>query len=84
MQRRSRRILIAVLAALLVLGGGGIVAVATYGGSLNGNLSRTDAFSGLAESSRPTQAVTGAMNVLLLGSDSRDPDKTADSRTDTI
>ncbi|WP_328414445.1 LCP family protein [Micromonospora sp. NBC_00389] len=84
MQRRSRRILIGVLAALLVLGGGGIIAVATYGRSLNGNLSRTDAFAGLPEESRPTRAVTGAMNVLLLGSDSRDPDRTADSRTDTI
>jgi LCP family protein required for cell wall assembly len=73
-----------VLAALLVLGGGGIVALADYGRSLNGNLARTDAFAGLPDSSRPTQAVTGAMNVLLLGSDSRDPDKTADSRTDTI
>ncbi|MEV4656520.1 LCP family protein [Micromonospora sp. NPDC049301] len=84
MQRRSRRILIGVLAALLVLGGGGIIAVASYGRSLNGNLSRTDAFVGLPEESRPTRAVAGAMNVLLLGSDSRDPDKTADSRTDTI
>ena len=72
------------LAALLVLGGGGVIAVEAYGRSLNGNLGRTDAFAGLADSSRPTQAVTGAMNVLLLGSDSRDPDKTADSRTDTI
>jgi hypothetical protein len=70
-----------VLAALLVLSGGGMIAVWAYGRSLNDNLARTDAFAGLAESARPTQAVTGAMNVLLLGSDSRDPDKTADSRT---
>ncbi|MCO1593686.1 hypothetical protein M8C17_00705 [Micromonospora sp. RHAY321] len=66
MQGRSRQILIGVPAALLVLGGGGI-AVAAYGRSLNGNLSRTDAFAGLPEESRPTQALTGAMNVLLLG-----------------
>ncbi|WP_406081439.1 LCP family protein [Micromonospora sp. NBC_00858] len=83
-QRRSRRILIGVLAALLTLGGGGGVAVGVYGRSLDGNLARTDAFAGLPQESRPTRAVTGAMNVLLLGSDSRDPDKTADSRTDAI
>ncbi|SCL20860.1 transcriptional attenuator, LytR family [Micromonospora rhizosphaerae] len=71
------------LATLLVLGGG-IVAIGAYGRSLNDNLARTDAFAGLPESARPTQAVTGAMNVLLLGSDSRDPDTTANSRTDTI
>jgi LCP family protein required for cell wall assembly len=82
-QRRSRRILIGVLAALLVLGGG-LVAIGAYGRSLNDNLARTDAFAGLPESARPTQAITGAMNVLLLGSDSRDPDKTTNSRTDTI
>ena len=72
------------LAALLVLGAGGGVAAWAYARSLNGHLSRTDAFSGVPENTRPTPAVQGAMNVLLLGSDSRDPDKTADSRTDTI
>ncbi|MGK5740327.1 LCP family protein [Micromonospora sp. URMC 103] len=84
MRRRHRRILIGVLAVLLVLAGAGMIAVTTYGRSLNGNLARTDAFAGLPESARPTPRVTGAMNVLLLGSDSRDPDRTADSRTDTI
>lgn len=72
------------LAVLVVLGGGGMIAIEAYGRSLNDNLARTDAFAGVPESARPTQAVTGAMNVLLLGSDSRDPDTTANSRTDTI
>ena len=61
-----------------------MIALEAYGRSLNDNLARTDAFAGVPESSRPTQAVTGAMNVLLLGSDSRDPATTANSRTDTI
>jgi LCP family protein required for cell wall assembly len=83
-QRRFRRILIGVLAGVLVLGGGGTIAFEVYTRSLNGNLARTDAFAGLPENGRPSEAVTGAMNVLLLGSDSRDPDTTANSRTDTI
>jgi LCP family protein required for cell wall assembly len=33
---------------------------------------------------RPAQTVTGAMNVLLLGSDSRDPNSTAGTRSDTM
>lgn len=74
----------AVLAALLVLGGGTAFAIGAYGRSLNDNLARADAFAGLPADARPTQPVTGAMNVLLLGSDSRDPDTTSNSRTDTI
>ena len=81
--RRRKRLLIGAMVVLLVLGGG-IAAVWAYGRNLNGNLARTDAFAGVSASTRPTEAVTGAMNVLLLGSDSRDPSSTADSRTDTI
>jgi LCP family protein required for cell wall assembly len=77
-------VLIAVLAVLALLVGGGVTAVWAYGRTLNGNVKRTDVFSKIPSSSRPTQAVTGAMNVLLLGSDSRDPASTADSRSDTI
>lgn len=69
---------------LLVLTGAGIAGAWAYGRRLNSNLTRTDAFAGLAPSARPTQAVTGAMNILLLGSDSRDPSNTTNSRTDTI
>jgi LCP family protein required for cell wall assembly len=82
--RRRKRLLIVALAVLLVLSGGGLTAAWAYGRSLNGNLARTDAFAGLSATARPTQAVTGAMNILLLGSDSRNPDNTTDSRTDTI
>jgi LCP family protein required for cell wall assembly len=72
------------LAGLLVLAGAGITGAWAYERRLAGNLTRTDAFAGLPDSSRPVQAVTGAMNVLLLGSDSRDPSRTTNSRTDTI
>jgi LCP family protein required for cell wall assembly len=53
---------------------------------LNSKLSRVDAFSGLT-GGRPPVFVKGAQNILLLGSDSRDPSKAADLggwRTDTI
>ena len=82
--RRGRRPLIVALAVLLVLAGAGITAAWAYERSLNSNLARTDAFAGLSASTRPTQTVTGAMNILLLGSDSRDPSSTTNSRTDTI
>jgi anionic cell wall polymer biosynthesis LytR-Cps2A-Psr (LCP) family protein len=78
-----RRIVIIVVATLAVLTAGGVSAIWAYGRSLDHNLKRTDAFAGLP-SDRPTETVSGAMNVLVLGSDSRDPDSTADSRTDTI
>jgi LCP family protein required for cell wall assembly len=76
--------LISVLAAVLVLAGLGITGAWAYGRSLNGNIARTNAFAGLNASARPTQVVTGAMNILMLGSDSRDPSNTTGSRTDTI
>jgi LCP family protein required for cell wall assembly len=84
MTRRWRRIVISAAVALVVLVGGGAIGVWAYGHSLNSNLKRTNAFSGIAPSTRPTEAVTGALNVLMLGSDSRDPASTADSRSDTL
>jgi len=82
--RGGKRIVIVALSVLLVLTGAGITAAWAYERSLNSNLGRTDAFAGLAPSTRPTPTVTGAMNILLLGSDSRDPSSTTNSRTDTI
>jgi LCP family protein required for cell wall assembly len=85
-RRRSRwkRGLAVTAAVAVLLGAGGMVAAWAYGQQLNGNLHRTNAFAGLVPSSRPTEAVTGALNILLLGSDSRNPDTTAASRSDTI
>jgi LCP family protein required for cell wall assembly len=68
--------------ALLVAGGAWI-----YANLLNNGLARTDPFSQLT-GGRPTKAVSGAMTMLLVGSDSRDPDAPVDrpgqARTDTI
>jgi LCP family protein required for cell wall assembly len=84
MARRWRRVLLGVLAGLLVVATGAATGVWAYGRALNSDLKRTDAFNGLSLDGRPPVRVAGAMNVLLLGSDSRNPDNTADSRSDTM
>jgi LCP family protein required for cell wall assembly len=72
-RRRRRAILLGTMAALLVLTVGAFVGVYAYGRSLNAGLKRTDAFAGLSPSSRPAHTVVGALNLLVLGTDSRDP-----------
>jgi LCP family protein required for cell wall assembly len=71
-----------VASALLVTGG-----LALYAKSLNDDLARTDPFSEIT-GGRPVKTVDGSLNLLLLGSDSRDPDKSVGdsgaARTDTI
>jgi LCP family protein required for cell wall assembly len=76
--------LVGVLAGAVLLAGGAATAVWAYSRSLNGNVKRMDVFSKIPGRSRPGAAAPGALNVLLLGSDSRDPGSTADSRSDTI
>ena len=64
--------------------------IATLGGiggwaylkSLSDGLDRLDAFEGLED--RPEKVVDGSLNLLVLGSDSRNPDSTHGSRADTI
>ncbi|WP_229399163.1 LCP family protein [Micromonospora okii] len=69
---------------LALLGGAGAW---FYTRSLNEDLARTDPFSELT-GGRPAKAVDGALNILLVGSDSRDPDAPVDQqsewRADTI
>jgi LCP family protein required for cell wall assembly len=67
---------------VLILGGFGLFGF-FYAHHLDASVARTDPFSGIT-GQRPAHTVDGAMNILILGSDSRNPDSTTDSRTDTI
>ncbi|MFG1868651.1 LCP family protein [Micromonospora arborensis] len=71
---------------LALLGGGGMIAGGLYFRSINSGIERVDAFDGVPEAERPQvgEAGKGAMNIMMLGSDSRDPDNESGSRTDTI
>jgi len=85
-RRRKRRIiLIAVLVPVLLLafGAGGL---ALYLHNVSSSVQRVDAFASVPEASRPQKdaAAGNATNFLLLGSDSRDPENTDGSRSDTI
>ncbi|HEX6075486.1 MAG TPA: LCP family protein [Micromonosporaceae bacterium] len=76
-------VLLGVVVVLALVAGLGAWA---YVSSLNDDMRRTDAFAGL-DGHRAPKAVAGPLNILLLGSDSRDPDAKQDSgkwRTDTI
>lgn len=69
-RRRWGRITLVSIAAILALA---LVAGWLYATKLNGDLKRTDAFAGVG-ANRPAPAANGALNILLVGTDSRDPD----------
>ncbi|TBL30032.1 LytR family transcriptional regulator [Verrucosispora sp. SN26_14.1] len=73
-----------VVLVLALLGG---VGAWFYARSLDNNLARTDPFSEIT-GGRPAKAVDGALNILMVGTDSRDPDAPMDQagewRADTI
>ncbi|MEH1126205.1 LCP family protein [Micromonospora sp. CPCC 206061] len=80
---------IALLAGVIVLvvgllGAGGLWA---YVNGLDDDIARTDPFSEIT-GGRPAKTVDGSLNILMVGSDSRDPDAPVDSgsqwRADTI
>ncbi|MEH0980985.1 LCP family protein [Micromonospora sp. CPCC 205556] len=83
-RRRGRRIALIVLLALALLAGGGVLAGSLYYRSVNSSIDRVDAFTGVPEESRPQVVAKGAMNIMILGSDSRDPGNAGGSRSDTI
>jgi LCP family protein required for cell wall assembly len=74
--------------ALVLVAGGLIVAGFVWLNGVNDHLKRTDSLPAMAGEQRPAAAAHGASNILLLGSDSRDPDQPSQTggnwRTDTI
>ncbi|GAA2679846.1 transcriptional regulator [Actinoplanes palleronii] len=74
--RWGRIALVAGGVALILALVGGIYAV-NYVNGIDNDLKRTDAFSEIT-TDRPAKTVDGAFNILLVGSDSRDPDAKED------
>jgi LCP family protein required for cell wall assembly len=86
--RRRRWLWITLLSivVLVLIAGGGLIGGRLYLSSVEGDVARSDTFAEIAESERPVKPAeaASATNILILGSDSRDPDSTGGSRTDTI
>ncbi|MEU3456660.1 LCP family protein [Micromonospora sp. NPDC006766] len=84
---RWGRIALVAGAAVLVLALLGGAGAWFYARNLNDDLARTDPFSQIT-GGRPVKKVDGALNILLVGSDSRDPDAQMDRagewRADTV
>lgn len=84
-RRKVRKVLLICLIVLVVLGAGGAFAGWRYLRSVENDVTKVDAFDEIPVAERPEvpAAQTKAINILILGSDSRDPDATG-SRADTI
>ncbi|MBB4957792.1 LCP family protein [Micromonospora polyrhachis] len=83
-RRRGWRIVLIILLVLALLGVGGVVAGGLYLRSVESDIERVDAFEALPQEERPQVVAEKAMNIMILGSDSRDPEQMSGSRTDTI
>ena len=83
-RRRWRRILFIVALVLAVLVGGTAAAAGLYYHSVESSVARVNAFASIPQQTRPQKVVADAENMLILGSDSRDPGNTTGSRSDTI
>ncbi len=83
-RRRGRRVALIVLLVVVLLAGGGVLAGGLYYRSVNASIDRVDAFNDVPEESRPQVVAKNAMNIMILGSDSRDPGSSSGSRSDTI
>ena len=85
-RKRRGRIVLIVLGVLALLAAGGVAAAGFYVRSVDHKIPRIDAFAEVPQEARPPkEAVAGdAMNFLMLGSDTRDPNSTGGSRSDTI
>ena len=73
---------------ILLVCGGAAIGLWAYVGSVEDRVGRVDAFADLPEETRPSKAAPKALNILLLGSDSRalrdEPENGPSARTDTI
>jgi LCP family protein required for cell wall assembly len=86
-RRLLPKILIGVAALLVIAIGAGLLYAATIDRSLTKNINRgVELPSDGPSAARPSQTAqqTGALNYVLLGSDSRDPGNEANGRSDTI
>jgi LCP family protein required for cell wall assembly len=83
-RRRWKRALLISFLVLVLLAGGGFLAGGLYLRSVESSIDKVDAFTEVPTRSRPAKVAADAINLLLLGSDSRDPDNTEGSRSDTI
>jgi cell envelope-related function transcriptional attenuator common domain len=77
-------VLLITLLVLALLGGGGVLAVGWYAHSVDKDIKRVEAFNDVPVESRPQKVAKNALNFLVLGSDSRDPNNSSGSRSDTI
>jgi LCP family protein required for cell wall assembly len=85
-RRRGLKIFLIILGVLALLLGAGAIGGALYLRSVDKSVKRVDAFQAVPEAGRPAKAAEakGAINFLILGSDTRDPQNTGGSRSDTI
>jgi LCP family protein required for cell wall assembly len=83
-RRRTKRILLISGLVLVLVLGSAVIGIGLYFHSVESGIGRVDAFTDVPPESRPSKAVPDAMNMLILGSDSRDPNNLTGSRTDTI
>ncbi|MEH0818628.1 MULTISPECIES: LCP family protein [unclassified Micromonospora] len=83
-RRRGRRIALVTLLVVALLGAGGAGAAAFYLRSVEKKIDRVDAFTEVPQDKRPPVVAKDAMNIMILGSDSRDPENSGGSRSDTI
>jgi LCP family protein required for cell wall assembly len=84
---RWGRIALVAGALFVILGLVAAISLYGYASGLDEDLKRTDAFSDLTDG-RPVKTVDGALNILIVGSDSRDPDSSDEAanawRADTL
>ncbi|PWU43993.1 transcriptional regulator [Micromonospora globispora] len=83
-RRRGRRIALIILLVVVLLGAGAVGAGAFYLRSVESGIERVDAFTEVPEQARPQVVAKDALNIMILGSDSRDPENSSGSRSDTI